>query len=527
MNLLLVDDDAYVTDAIKGTLDWKELGIQEVYSACSVSQAKKLIEEISIQIVICDIEMPKANGFELIAWIKEQKYLITYILLTSYAEFEYANKAIQLSSFAYALKPIDYEELQTIIGEAITKEKELLYSMECQETYQTWHETERNRKDFFFRSILLDKSIIQRGEIQKEIKRCGLSYGEDTMFFPMTFEFYDCEECKRRLGIRMFFWTVRNIMEELFSGPSTQLESFLTEGEGLGVVILTLQKTHIEKELFQNCEKLIEQMQKYIGGFWTITMGEPCGYCKVEEQVAKICCINESDVNREGRVLRAKDWVKKEIVYTEPVWGAWKRLIDEKQPEVLVEKVHSFLDNLVEQENLDRICLERFTMEFIQVYNTILRELGTYQLVDYADYHIDELKGNMGSVKFCKRYIQDIVRKTMWMASQNNEKLSVVEQVKKYVEEHMEEELNREFFAEMCYLNADYLARIFKKEVGESIGTYIVNRRMDMAKTYLSKTNEPVNVVAIKVGYDNFSYFSKVFKAEVGTSPKEFRKNEE
>ena len=57
MNLLLVDDDAYVTEAIQANVDWKNLRVEEIFVAHSVSQAKRIITERSIQLVICDIEM--------------------------------------------------------------------------------------------------------------------------------------------------------------------------------------------------------------------------------------------------------------------------------------------------------------------------------------------------------------------------------------------------------------------------------------------------------------------------------------
>lgn len=102
---------------------------------------------------------------------------------------------------------------------------------------------------------------------------------------------------------------------------------------------------------------------------------------------------------------------------------------------------------------------------------------------------------------------------------------SIVKKIKEYIDCNLDKDITRESLAKSVFLNPDYLSRIFKKEIGESIGNYIISKRMETAKEYLEKTNEPVNAVAVKVGYDNFSYFSKVFKNYVGTTPKEYKAN--
>ena len=57
--------------------------------------------------------MPAATGFDLVQWVREQNFRIQVIFLTSYAEFDYARRAIQLESVEYLLKPIDFEKSRT------------------------------------------------------------------------------------------------------------------------------------------------------------------------------------------------------------------------------------------------------------------------------------------------------------------------------------------------------------------------------------------------------------------------------
>ncbi len=51
--------------------------------------------------------------------------------------------------------------------------------------------------------------------------------------------------------------------------------------------------------------------------------------------------------------------------------------------------------------------------------------------------------------------------------------------------------------------------------------------RMETAKTTLTKTKLPVSIVASKVGYDNFSHFSRAFKKYTGMTPQDYRNQQE
>lgn len=102
--------------------------------------------------------------------------------------------------------------------------------------------------------------------------------------------------------------------------------------------------------------------------------------------------------------------------------------------------------------------------------------------------------------------------------------VSVVEQIKDYIDEHYKEDIRREDLSKRVYLNTDYISRIFKKEVGISISSYVMKKRVEEAKKMLAQSNFPINTVSIYVGYSNFSYFTKMFKENTGYSPLEYRR---
>lgn len=127
MNVLLVDDDRYIVDDIEAMLAWDALGIQNVYKAYGMRQAQNIIQTQSIDILICDIEMPHGSGIELVEWMRNEKVESEVLFLTGHAKFDYARQAINYEVREYFLKPVKKEELeqglQKVVATCTLKEK--------------------------------------------------------------------------------------------------------------------------------------------------------------------------------------------------------------------------------------------------------------------------------------------------------------------------------------------------------------------------------------------------------------------
>ena len=76
-----------------------------------------------------------------------------------------------------------------------------------------------------------------------------------------------------------------------------------------------------------------------------------------------------------------------------------------------------------------------------------------------------------------------------------------------------------------AHLNADYLNRIFKKQNGESLMSYVVRTKMEKAKQLMNETQLNITQISEMVGYDNYSYFATCFKKYEGISAKQYREN--
>lgn len=100
-----------------------------------------------------------------------------------------------------------------------------------------------------------------------------------------------------------------------------------------------------------------------------------------------------------------------------------------------------------------------------------------------------------------------------------------VEMVIQYIHCNIEKNIRRSDLAGMVNLNEDYLSRLFKREKGMSLKEYILLEKMRTAQNLLRNTNFSIGMISARVGFDNFSHFSQIYKKVMKRTPMEERNN--
>lgn len=119
MKALIVDDEVLILSLLKKQFSAHVLSeIDELFYAYSTVQARGIMAENEIDIVICDIEMPQENGLEFLTWVKVNYPGAVRMILTGFPDFQYAKRAIDIGVFRYLLKPVSFEEISEAIEEA-------------------------------------------------------------------------------------------------------------------------------------------------------------------------------------------------------------------------------------------------------------------------------------------------------------------------------------------------------------------------------------------------------------------------
>lgn len=109
----------------------KQCPFSNVFVAYNGEEARRILAKHPVDIMICDIEMPKESGLGLIRWLQDFYPEIVCIILTAFPDFNYARNAITLGVYRFLLKPVAFDELEETICKAIDRvEQEKLWGRE-------------------------------------------------------------------------------------------------------------------------------------------------------------------------------------------------------------------------------------------------------------------------------------------------------------------------------------------------------------------------------------------------------------
>lgn len=114
LKILIAEDEDIIRKGLVFTIDWLSMDCVVVAEAADGEEGLQKIIEFRPDVVITDIKMPKMDGIEMVRQALEYVNFKS-IILTSYTEFEYAKKAIELKAYEYLVKPIDEDKIIEVI----------------------------------------------------------------------------------------------------------------------------------------------------------------------------------------------------------------------------------------------------------------------------------------------------------------------------------------------------------------------------------------------------------------------------
>ena len=122
MRILIVDDDEINCLGIRKWIEHMNFpGVRQIEAAYCAEDALVYARLYQINILITDIQMGNMNGLDLIERVKEYSPNVVSLIITAYARFPYAHRAIQLGVESFLLKPFGKEELKSALEKAIAK----------------------------------------------------------------------------------------------------------------------------------------------------------------------------------------------------------------------------------------------------------------------------------------------------------------------------------------------------------------------------------------------------------------------
>ncbi len=194
------------------------------------------------------------------------------------------------------------------------------------------------------------------------------------------------------------------------------------------------------------------------------------------------------------------------------------------------ENAVKMLNALFLNENIENQDIGELKSNTIELMGIIVR---TVISLDIGDQDLMEIKGKHQNLIFSSsssstirsimlEFVYDIMSLMENQYSSPNKKLII--KAKDFIQRNYTGKIYMNDVAEYVGLSPYYFSRVFKQESGETFTQYINTIRIQRSKEYIRNHYMSLGEIALKVGYEDFSYFSKVFRKSEGCLPSEYRK---
>lgn len=550
MNLLIVDDDFHVIQSIQRNINWETLAIEKVFTALGPAAARQILQQEAVDILICDIEMPKENGLELVHWLRGFNLHTEVIFLTSFAKFEYAQKAIQLNSLEYILKPVDYRKLSEAIAAAAANVKKKRQNQIFRRRNKFWEQNKEKVIGHFWQRVINGSSPLSEEQLETLVDECGLPYIRKSVFLPlliqadapMTENFqalkeeiladaracFDCSAAVRPTGTEG-----AGAGEDVLSLPLDdhdicfEYAGCLSDVCCLLIFRCSMASEHstdpqemlgfftAEAEKFAACERKF-----YFGlGMWSIVD-------LIREDIENVLSMMFESPRNARKVLWLSEWESVKMSDEGAVdLKRWAALLQQNESEKLHSEIEFYLTELELKNLLSARRLQQIGLDITQIVYAFLNRMNIHAHLLFSSEESRQLYSRAALSKSnMLRYVDHLLERSMQCRDEVKNSQDVLDIVLDYMNKNFSKNLTREDISGLVYLNPDYLSRLFKRKVGLSLNSYLIMKRIEMAKQLLCESSTPVSVISAQVGYDNFAYFTKLFKEKTGLSPNEFRK---
>jgi two-component system response regulator YesN len=522
MKVLIVDDDIPTTQAIKKAIDWNVLSIKEVYTANSFARAKKLITEISPQIIICDIEMPKGSGIDLIRWVREQGSDSRFLFLTCHADFIYASEAIKYEADAYITKPFDVEKMQAAIAKVAQK---VARHQELRQYGERWVNNAHQRENSFWRDLLFDAFRPDQHIVKGEIESRGIGVDYSAEYRLVLGSVRESQPEENGWDSDTFRYALRNLTSEILTGSVDAVRTLDYQSRERYRVVSILPGDDNVSGIQDQCEKMIEMSRDCLQCSITCYIGDKTALWELPEARKELEEADAYNIIKRGTVIDVTALDKSSHTLYSFNSAPIERLLREERGVEAVNRLRHVLEELSAQDKLNRETMQSIQHDYMQIIYAILydHDIQAHEL--FSDAPSQKLyQASSSSVFDMMKWASYITSKTFQYIKESREADTIVDRLKRFIGENYMRRLSRDDIASSVFLSPDYVSKIFKNETGQYIKDYVTEIRIEKAKQLLREGKMNISEVATSVGFDNFSYFSTIFKKVTGVSPSEYKR---
>lgn len=504
IRMILVEDEPAILRGLAANIRHFEGDYEIVATAYNGMDALEKIQKHKPDILITDIRMPLMDGLDLIEAVRRTSKDMKFVILTGYAEFGYAKRAMKLQVVDYLLKPVDPDVLEKLLEklrvEILTKREKAMREYLAFSLYRDAPKSEQENPFVgttlyllfaFYGSVtagiyneLAMGSLIAQ-DSDYEFLREEAAIG-DICIFPLRGNYrnetvFAIVAESAHSGLEKIIKSVAGgIQQKLLSGDifvNGILSNPMTDGKDIGDHIQSCYLYAASHIVFGHsrlmvCQGVSDQ---------TENMAVTAGTRELIKELKPI--MDREEIEGFARAL-VKNWSVQEATQLQ-----------------IQTDLHFILDTAIQKADspYDSIAAPSELLASSVSYEELSTSLALELHKLCAGMHLCETK---------MPHTQ-----------------AVAEKVRSYIDRNYTQSITYKNFTEIFGYHAKYISAIFKEAYGILPSKYILELRLTAAKN-LMRENPDMRLkdIAQAVGYDDQLYFSRVFKNSQGMSPRAYQK---
>ena len=519
---LIVDDDFLARKYLETLDSWERSGYEIVASLQDGKEAIEFLKNNSVDTIITDISMPVMDGIKFIEEFRKNDTTTYLTVLSCHDEFEYVKEAMRFGANEYILKNTIDENIIYNILEGSKKhiEKIKKKSVEDINNKELIRMGTHILKSNYFNGVL---SGALKGEEKVKAREEAYIKGKfvnSAVFFISTLywnrKFSLITNAEQEQYSHSFRHRLLKYLDNIIGEESEYIE-IIYVGNGLFSGFIDLSYMHKTSHMQQQLNKITSLVFKF---------------CQNEEYDYGVyisdICIGEDGIkqayNQARQVYKLNFYYNDGVIYYDV-----NKKISENMPlcaDELLKKLE-LVGNNISKDELEEELLkiadecESNIVDKNAIIQFIIALDKVFDIERDIEFYIDI--NNIDCVRVIFKNYVDLLSNKDDDVLPDNINPSIITALK-FINSNYKSQISLQDVADFVGINGAYLSYIFKQEMNIGFANYIQERRMKCAKNLLKNTNSKIKDVAIQSGFNDYHYFSKIFKKLEGCSPAEYRK---
>ncbi|WP_379161478.1 response regulator [Paenibacillus sp. sgz5001063] len=513
-SVLIVDDEQAIREGLAALLDWESLGYQVVDTAANAIEAKHKYELYSPDLMIVDIRMPGRDGLELIQELRENDPEMHIIILSGYADFSYAKRAMTFGIDNYLLKPVDEDELHHYLSTLSAELAARTVHRKKHAAVKVWS------REMLIQSLLMENNLQTSSSLDAAVLESGIHWDSYQVVL-----------------IRLL------LQDNADNGPSTAVKARLTasfEEQEWGIVFSmdsylgVLLQPSFQKELVRKL--MVQNIQEAV-----TSQGLDCIIAAGD----MVDTLQEVPRSHQSALARMKE----HFFYDEPGMIGPDSLKLKQGLPFTAEESESGLVSVVERlffamdigsievlsplireagDLMIAACYSEMAMKsrYVRLVTYLINKLSLHykeleQLQSGMDEQIEQIYRHTSLPRLQTHVIHLLEQYAAGIAHDDMEVL--IKRMLDLIHRHYQENLKLDTLAEVFTYSSAYLGKLFKNSTGLPFNSYLDKVRIEKAKDLLDQGCK-IHQAASEVGFSDVDYFREKFKKLEGISPSDYRR---